>query len=76
VSEKINFLQDFCDLDEFAVDIKRHARTVQRWIERDGLPCAWLGHKRFIHIPTAREWLLSRVRQSPPQHRTSKDVAA
>ena len=77
MSDEINFLKDYCDLDAFAVDVKKHHRTVQRWINQpDGLPCAWFGNKQIIHIPTAREWLLSRVRQSNPRHRTTNKGAA
>jgi hypothetical protein len=73
---KINFLQDFCELDEFAVDVDVCTRTVDRWINQaDGLPCAWFGNRRIIHVPTARQWLLSRVRQANPRRQTSKPAA-
>jgi hypothetical protein len=75
VSE-INFLRDYCDLDAFAVDVHKHPRTVARWINQpDGLPVAWFGNQRIIHIPTAREWLLSRVRQANPRRQTNKPAA-
>jgi hypothetical protein len=79
VVTEINFLKDYCNLDEFAVDVNRHTRTVCRWINQpDGLPCAWFGNKRIIHVPSAREWLLSRVRQYNPRRRAArkKQVAA
>jgi hypothetical protein len=73
---KINFLQDFCELDEFAVDVDVCTRTVDRWINQaDGLPCAWFGNRRIIHVPTARQWLLSRVRQANPRRQTNKPAA-
>jgi hypothetical protein len=62
------FLKDFLDVIELAADINKTPRTVDRWCTQpDGLPHTWLGNKRFIHIPTAREWLLSRMRQPNPR---------
>jgi hypothetical protein len=38
----------------------------------DGLPFAKIGNRHLIHIPTAREWLLSRVRQRNPRRRSMR----
>jgi hypothetical protein len=58
-----NLLQDFLDLDPFAKEIGRHPRTVRRWFdEPDGLPHTRIGNRILIHVPTARDWLFSRMR--------------
>jgi hypothetical protein len=56
-------LEDYLQLNEFASqEAKRHPRTVRRWTqEPNGLPYTTLGDTIFIHIPTAREWLASRM---------------
>jgi hypothetical protein len=56
-------LEDFLELDPFAAQIKRHPRTVRRWLDkRGGLPYTRLGDRILIHVPTAREWLLRTMR--------------
>jgi hypothetical protein len=61
-------LTDFADLEPFANEIKKHPRTVRRWMnEPNGLPYTSLGNRILIHIPTAREWMLARMR-----HRNSR----
>jgi hypothetical protein len=56
-------LEDFLDLTPFAVEINRHPRTVRRWLDkRGGLPYTRIGNRILIHVPTAREWMLSRMR--------------
>lgn len=55
-------------LDDFADEVEKHPRTVERWTKQaDGLPYAQLGNHKIIHIPTAREWLLSRMRNPNPR---------
>jgi hypothetical protein len=47
----------------------RHERSIHRWMSQpDGLPYIEMpnGAKR-IHVPTAMEYLLGRVRQSAPR---------
>jgi hypothetical protein len=57
-----NFLDDCQKLDEFADSVGKHPRTVKRWMdEPNGLPHLRLGKTPFIHVPTAREWLLGRI---------------
>jgi hypothetical protein len=59
-----NLLEDYIDIEPFAVQAKRHPRTVRRWMNGpDGLPYARIGNRLLIHVPSAREWLLSRVRR-------------
>jgi hypothetical protein len=66
-----NLLEDFIDIEPFAAQAKRHPRTVRRWMNGpDGLPYARIGNRLLIHIPTAREWLLARVRR-PNQRRVA-----
>jgi hypothetical protein len=61
-------LDDFLDLPEFAAEVKKHPRTVRRWMnEPNGLPYTWLGNQLFIHVPTAREWMLSRMHRPNPR---------
>jgi hypothetical protein len=68
-----DFLADFVELAEFAKQLTRHPRTIQRWIdEPNGLPATRLGNRTMIHTPTAREWLLARVRSRNPQRRKGR----
>jgi hypothetical protein len=66
-----NLLEDFIDIEPFAAQVKRDPRTVRRWMNGpDGLPYAKIGNRLLIHLPSAREWLLSRVRR-PNQRRAA-----
>jgi hypothetical protein len=70
MSDPNNFLQDFVDLEPLAAQVGRTTRTVRRWIdEPNGLPYTRIGSRILIHMPTAREWLLNRVRQRNPRRR-------
>jgi hypothetical protein len=61
-------LSDFLDLEPFAVEVRRDPRTVRRWMdEPDGLPYTRIGNRILIHIPTAREWMLGRMRNRSPR---------
>jgi len=62
------FLEDWVPYTEFAKkEVKRHPRTVDRWTRSaNGLPYAMLGRIKMIHIPTARQWLLGRMRNPNP----------
>ena len=63
-SSTTELLDDCLEIDAFAQTVKRHPRTVIRWMrEPDGLPYTRLGKTPIIHIPTARAWLLGRMRQ-------------
>jgi hypothetical protein len=70
----IGLLDDWLELDEFArKEVKRHPRTVTRWTrEPDGLPFAYLGKTPIVHIPTARDWLLGRMRRPNPRRRSKR----
>jgi hypothetical protein len=62
-----NVLADFLDLEPFATQVARHTRTVRRWMdEEDGLPYTRIGNRILIHVPTAREWMLGRMRRPNP----------
>jgi hypothetical protein len=77
MSNTDNLLQDFVDLDPFAAGINRTPRTVRRWIDApDGLPYVRVGSRLMIHMPTAREWLLGRVKQRNPRRRPVKRTGA
>ncbi len=68
-----DFLAEYEELPVFARQVGRHPRTVQRWMNKpDGLPFATLGNRTFIHIPTARTWMLSRMRRPNPRRGTNK----
>jgi len=55
-------LEDFLDLEPFAAEVKRDPRTIRRWLdEPDGLPYTRIGNRILIHVPTARDWLMSRM---------------
>ena len=61
-------LTDFADLVPFANEVKRDPRTVRRWMSQpNGLPYTRLGNRILIHIPTAREWMFSRMRHRNPR---------
>lgn len=70
-----HLLQDFLDFAAFAVEVDRCERTVDRWTkEPDGLLFTSMGNTKLIHIPTARQWLINRMRQ--PNPRRSAERAA
>jgi hypothetical protein len=72
-------LDDFLDIEPFADQVNRDPRTVRRWMdEPDGLPFTKIGNRRLIHVPTARDWLLSRmIRPNPRRDRaTAAEVGA
>jgi hypothetical protein len=63
-----NLLADFLDLGPFAHEVGREPRTVRRWMdEPDGLPFTRIGNRILVHVPTAREWILGRMRHPAPR---------
>ena len=65
-----NLLNDFLDLDPFAVEVGRDPRTVRRWMnEPDGLPFTRIGNRILVHVPTAREWIFGRMRHPAPRRK-------
>jgi hypothetical protein len=65
---KTGLLTDYVDIEPFAVEVKRHPRTVRRWMdEPNGLPYTRLGSRVLIHIPTARDWIFGRMRGRNPR---------
>jgi hypothetical protein len=70
-------LEDFLEVVPFAREIKRHPRTVKRWIDQpDGLPYTTMGKTILIHTPTARQWLLSRLSNQKKTPRARRKRAA
>jgi len=74
-----DLLQDFLDLVPFAAQINRHPRTVRRWLDQPGgLPYTRIGNRILIHVPTARDWIFSRMRNQrnqkkrPPARRRTR----
>jgi hypothetical protein len=75
----IDLFEDFLDLTPFSKEVNRSPRTVRRWLEqRDGLPYTRLGNRILIHVPSARDWLLGRMRGRNPsrRQRREREVAA
>jgi len=57
-----NLLEDYLDLELFAAQVNRDARTVRRWMNQpDGLPYSRIGNRILVHVPTAREWIFGRM---------------
>jgi hypothetical protein len=65
-----SLLEGFVEADQLAADLNKHPRTIGRWMDRpDGLPFVKLGRKRLVHIETAHQWLLGRMRRPNPTRR-------
>jgi hypothetical protein len=61
-------LADFAEEKDFAKAIKKSERTTKRWRDQpDGLPYTKIGSTVYIHIPTAREWMLARMKRPNPR---------
>ena len=73
MSPKEQVFADFVPLGEFAKSIDKHPRTIQRWAgQPDGFPIAHIGKEDFVHIPTARDWVLSKVRRPNPRREAQR----
>ena len=60
-----DLLADFVPVKDFAKSIGRTTRCVQFWMAApNGLPWTSLGVTRLIHVPTARGWLMRRMRNN------------
>jgi len=58
-------LDEFLELPAFAAEVRRHPRSVRRWIdEPNGLPYTSVGNRILIHVPSARAWLLGRMKNT------------
>jgi hypothetical protein len=68
-----DIFEDLVTLDEFAKCIPpegKSRRTVHRWTQgTDGLPTLKIGNTPYVHLPTGREWVLSRMRTPNPRRR-------
>ena len=63
-----DLLNDFIHANDFAAQVKRHPRTVRRWMNQPvGLPYTPIGNQNLIHVPTARDWLLRNMRNPAPR---------
>jgi hypothetical protein len=75
MSPREQIFADFVELNEFAADIGKHPRTIKRWQnEPDGFPIAKVGLTDYVHIPSARDWLMRKVRSRNPR-RAAKSPA-
>jgi hypothetical protein len=71
-----DILADYVEIEAFAAEVRRSPRTVIRWMdEPNGLPFTKLGSRRLIHLPSAREWMLSRIRRRNPRRRAARAPA-
>jgi hypothetical protein len=69
----IDLLADFIETKQLAKAVGRDERTIRNWCaEPDGLPFLKLGQRRLIHVPSAREWLLKKLRRPNPDRRRRK----
>jgi hypothetical protein len=65
-----NVFADLVLLEKFAGKIHKSWRTVHRWTTLPGgLPYVKVGRERYIHLPTAREWVMSRMRRPNPDRK-------
>jgi hypothetical protein len=63
-----DILTDYAEVPQIAADFGKCVRTVIRWMdEPNGLPFVKVGNKRLVHIPTARQWLLGRMKNPNPR---------
>jgi hypothetical protein len=62
-----DILDDYVEVPQLAAQVRKHPRTVLRWMDQpNGLPFVKLGNRRLVHVPTARAWLLGRMRRPNP----------
>jgi hypothetical protein len=67
---RTGLLADFVDSHQLAKELDRCERTIRNWMnEPDGMPYSMLGRLRIVHIPTARQWLLKKMRPRNPDRR-------
>ena len=64
-----DILDDYAELPQVAATFGKCERTILAGIVPDGLPFAKVGNKRLVHIPSAKEWVLAKVRRSNPPRR-------
>ena len=63
-----DILSDYAEVPQLAADFRKSSRTILRWMDApDGLPFVKVGNRRLVHVPTAREWLLRRMRIPNPR---------
>lgn len=66
---------DWVTIDDFAKQVGRHVRSVHRWrLEANGLPTSKMGRDVLVHIPSARDWLMNRMKR-PNQRRVPKSAS-
>lgn len=59
---KDQLLEDWVEINLFAASIDRDATTVGRWAREKAFPITKIGCRRYVHLPTARQWLFDRMR--------------
>ena len=71
---KPRVLDDFLTLAAFAAEVGRCPRTIARWldVESNPLPHTRLGNQVLVHVPSARQWLLDKMRRRRPNARRAK----
>jgi hypothetical protein len=63
--EPPNLLEGYLELNEVAKQFNKHPRSVRRWttVPGGGMPYVKVGNSIFVHVESAREWLLERTRR-------------
>jgi len=65
-----DILADLIGIEQFARKLHKDPRTIHRWTTQpNGLPFIKLGNKRLIHVPSAREWIMGRMRPPNPERK-------
>jgi hypothetical protein len=69
-----NILEGYVKEADFARQVGKSLRTITRMRnEPNGLPYVKFGCTVYVHIPSAKEWLASRLkRRNPPRARSRK----
>jgi hypothetical protein len=58
---------DLEPIKEAARRLNKHPRTLMRWTRLpDGLPFVRLGQVPYLHVPSAKAWIESRIRRPNP----------
>ena len=72
-----SLLDGYYDLEPFAQQVRRHPRTVRRWINQaDGLPYVKLGNRILIRRESAESWIRAQERKPNPRRQEVRREAA
>jgi hypothetical protein len=72
-----SLLDGYYDLEPFAEQVRRHPRTVRRWMNQaDGLPYVKLGNRILIRRESAESWIRAQERKPNPRRQEVRRVPA